>query len=68
MRSSLFNKNQLSTRDSCKKDRFYIRTLGCQMNVHDSFRMKQLLILHGWELTDVPEEADAIIKMLSVNG
>jgi tRNA-2-methylthio-N6-dimethylallyladenosine synthase len=41
--------------------RLHIRTFGCQMNVHDSSRMADLLKIHGLESTSEPREADVII-------
>jgi len=41
--------------------RVYIKTFGCQMNVHDSERIGGLLRNEGYRLTDKPEEADMII-------
>ena len=28
--------------------RFFVHTFGCQMNVHDSDRMQDVLVAHGW--------------------
>jgi len=39
----------------------YIRTFGCQMNEHDSARLKDLLIERGYVICDVPESADVMI-------
>ncbi len=41
--------------------RLYIKTFGCQMNVHDSERIGGLLRDEGYRLTEKPEEADMII-------
>ena len=41
--------------------RFYIRTLGCQMNVHDSDRVHELLCDVGLEPVSSPEQADLIV-------
>ncbi|HEY5595537.1 MAG TPA: tRNA (N6-isopentenyl adenosine(37)-C2)-methylthiotransferase MiaB, partial [Nitrospiria bacterium] len=41
--------------------RLYIKTFGCQMNVHDSERISGLLRDEGYRLTDRPDEADMII-------
>lgn len=41
--------------------RLYIKTFGCQMNVHDSERIRGLLRNEGYRLTEKPEEADMII-------
>ncbi len=39
----------------------YIKTFGCQMNVHDSERMLGVLLNGGYQPTDEPREADLII-------
>jgi tRNA-2-methylthio-N6-dimethylallyladenosine synthase len=39
----------------------YIRTFGCQMNVHDSEKMLGVLVKEGYTATDNPLEADLII-------
>ena len=36
-------------------------TFGCQMNVHDSQRMEDLMRAAGYELTPEPEGADVIV-------
>jgi len=41
--------------------RVYIRTFGCQMNVHDSERVKDLLLNDGYCLSDEPEDADVLL-------
>jgi tRNA-2-methylthio-N6-dimethylallyladenosine synthase len=41
--------------------KLHIRTFGCQMNVHDSDRMADLLGIHGFYPIEQPEEADVII-------
>ena len=43
----------------CKK--VYIETFGCQMNVHDSDRMKRILLANSFEITNNEKEADAVI-------
>ena len=40
---------------------FAIRTLGCQMNVHDSERMAGLLTADGMVRADDPEQADVVV-------
>lgn len=40
---------------------FFIRTLGCQMNVHDSDRVRELLTDAGLSPVDTPEHADLIV-------
>ncbi len=41
--------------------RFFVHTFGCQMNVHDSDRMQDVLIAHGWTAAAAPEEADLLV-------
>ncbi len=41
--------------------KLFIRTFGCQMNVHDSLRIADIMRLHGFTLTDVPTDADVIV-------
>lgn len=41
--------------------RYHIQTFGCQMNVHDSRRMEEVLVESGWEATEALEEATLII-------
>tara|TARA_B100001123_G_scaffold446424_2_gene600853 strand:+ start:5130 stop:6533 length:1404 start_codon:yes stop_codon:yes gene_type:complete len=41
--------------------RAYIETFGCQMNVHDSERIAGLLEQSGYDLTDLPGDADLIV-------
>jgi len=40
---------------------FYIETFGCQMNVHDSEKVAGVLMGHGLEPVDGPEQADIIL-------
>ena len=42
--------------------KLYIKTFGCQMNEYDSDKMADVLReLHGYELTDAPEDADLLL-------
>jgi tRNA-2-methylthio-N6-dimethylallyladenosine synthase len=41
--------------------RYHLTTFGCQMNDHDSERMKGLLESHGWSEADVRDDADLIL-------
>ena len=43
------------------KRHLYIRTFGCQMNVHDSEKIMKLMLDSGYEDTDNMKEADLII-------
>jgi tRNA-2-methylthio-N6-dimethylallyladenosine synthase len=40
---------------------FHVHTFGCQMNVHDSDRMSEILREHGWQSEASPERADVIV-------
>jgi tRNA-2-methylthio-N6-dimethylallyladenosine synthase len=41
--------------------RFRLRTFGCQMNVHDSEKIENLLHHHGWSRAACDDEADLLI-------
>jgi tRNA-2-methylthio-N6-dimethylallyladenosine synthase len=41
--------------------RFLLQTFGCQMNMHDSRRIEEVLYAQGYEATDAPELADLIV-------
>jgi tRNA-2-methylthio-N6-dimethylallyladenosine synthase len=41
--------------------RYLIRTYGCQMNVHDSEKVSNLLLHHGYEAADALDDADLLI-------
>ncbi len=43
------------------KKRLYIRTFGCQMNVHDTHRMEDVLAPEGYQPTRDPQQADVIL-------
>lgn len=49
----------MSTSPSPK--RLFIETYGCQMNVYDSERMRDVLSPLGYAMTDRPDEADLVI-------
>ena len=42
-------------------NRFHIITFGCQMNVHDSSRMAEVMVLFGFEAAETVEDADIVI-------
>ncbi len=46
---------------STTRKRLFIKTYGCQMNVYDSDRMKDVLTPLGYESSDTPEGADLVI-------
>jgi tRNA-2-methylthio-N6-dimethylallyladenosine synthase len=41
--------------------RFTLRTYGCQMNVHDSEKVSNLLLHAGWAWADDPEQAELLL-------
>ncbi len=41
--------------------RYFIETFGCQMNVHDSDRMSDVMRGHGWTTADKVDDADVIV-------
>ncbi len=46
---------------SSSRKRLYIKTYGCQMNVYDSERMKDVLHPLGYEPSEAPDGADLVI-------
>jgi tRNA-2-methylthio-N6-dimethylallyladenosine synthase len=40
---------------------FWVHTFGCQMNAHDSARMEEVLVSHGWTPASELEGADLIV-------
>jgi len=47
--------------ETTTRKRLLIRTYGCQMNVYDSERMRDLLVPLGYEPADAPDGADLVI-------
>jgi tRNA-2-methylthio-N6-dimethylallyladenosine synthase len=41
--------------------KLFIKTYGCQMNVHDSERMAEVMGTQGYVTTEVAEEADMVL-------
>ena len=41
--------------------KLFIKTFGCQMNVYDSARMRDALLVHGFSETPTPSKADVIL-------
>ncbi len=41
--------------------RYVVQTFGCQMNVHDSDRMEEVLLAHGWAPSADVETADLVV-------
>ena len=65
-----FRPLSIITRASFKKDgstmaqqrkKLFIKTYGCQMNVYDSERMRDVLAPIGYEPSDRPDDADLVI-------
>lgn len=56
---SCFRKMQSAIINSMKK--YYIKTFGCQMNVHDSEKMAGILEQADYQKTDDPSDADVIV-------
>ena len=46
---------------SMKRMKAYIKTFGCQMNVHDSEKIGGILRSEGYDLTEERDEADVVI-------
>ena len=44
-----------------KKQRAYVETYGCQMNISDGELMEGVLEGHGYEIADAPEGADVVL-------
>ena len=40
---------------------FWVHTFGCQMNAHDSDRMSEVLVSHGWSPSSDVAEADLVV-------
>ena len=41
--------------------RYLVQTFGCQMNVHDSRRIEEVLGAEGYQAADEPADADVIV-------
>ena len=46
---------------NCLMSKYFIRTYGCQMNLHESEKLAGLLEAAGYTLADEPESADVIL-------
>ena len=44
-----------------KKNKIYIKSYGCQMNVYDSNRIIDLFKYENYEVADDPKDADVIV-------
>ncbi|MEE2526690.1 tRNA (N6-isopentenyl adenosine(37)-C2)-methylthiotransferase MiaB [Hyphobacterium sp. HN65] len=44
-----------------ERKKLFIKTYGCQMNVYDSERMRDVLAPLGYEPSDMPDDADLVI-------
>ncbi|MEO1039002.1 MAG: tRNA (N6-isopentenyl adenosine(37)-C2)-methylthiotransferase MiaB [Pseudomonadota bacterium] len=53
--------SQTEASTSAERKRLFIKTYGCQMNVYDSERMRDLLTPLGYEPSDTPDGADLVI-------
>ncbi|PPR49577.1 MAG: tRNA-2-methylthio-N(6)-dimethylallyladenosine synthase [Alphaproteobacteria bacterium MarineAlpha5_Bin5] len=49
------------TNSSVKKKKIFIKSYGCQMNVYDSNRIKDLFVNQGYALTNKIEEANLVV-------
>jgi tRNA-2-methylthio-N6-dimethylallyladenosine synthase len=47
--------------EQLRSKRVFVRTYGCQMNVYDSTRMADILIINGFMAVSAPQDADIII-------
>ena len=45
-----------------QRKKVHIMTFGCQMNVHDSRRIEEVLEAAGWEATDEATLADLVLE------
>lgn len=41
--------------------KLFVRTFGCQMNVHDSERIQEIMLAAGYELAAAPSDADVLV-------
>ena len=41
--------------------KLFIKTYGCQMNVYDSIKMQDLMLPHGYSMTENMEDADMVV-------
>ena len=58
--TTIFRSRAASEQAMSKK--LFIKTMGCQMNEYDSDKMADVLReSHGYELTDVPDDADLLL-------
>ncbi|MFN6415382.1 MAG: tRNA (N6-isopentenyl adenosine(37)-C2)-methylthiotransferase MiaB [Pseudomonadota bacterium] len=46
---------------SANLQKLYVKNYGCQMNVYDGQKMADLLKVHGYTITEYPEDADVAI-------
>ena len=51
----------IETQGEGRRKRLFIKTYGCQMNVYDSERMRDLLTPLGYEPAEAPDGADLVI-------
>ncbi|PWE18328.1 tRNA (N6-isopentenyl adenosine(37)-C2)-methylthiotransferase MiaB [Marinicauda salina] len=55
------SETQRAAAEPTARKRLFIKTYGCQMNVYDSERMRDLLTPLGYEPADAPDGADLVI-------
>ena len=55
------NKSGLKNMSQNNSKKIHVKTWGCQMNVYDSIRMEDVMSPHGYDSTDVQEDADIIV-------
>ena len=53
--------NDKYTEETGKKKKYFILTMGCQMNAHDSEKLSFMLTDMGYEQTETENEADFIL-------
>src|SRR4051812_40900188 len=59
--SSAVGSGSLLERKRAMSGCFFVHTFGCQMNVHDSDRMQDVLIAHGWTAAPSLAAADLVV-------
>ena len=50
-----------------KGKKYFLRTYGCQMNVHDSEEIKYYLESLGYTAVDVLEDADIVLSLIHIS-
>ena len=52
---------QLTMKQEVASKKVFIRTLGCQMNEHDSARVKDMFLQEGYSLCERSEDAEVVL-------